>query len=87
MKPLFSKKRSKIFINVDLCVGYLTIYGLVFTDGKLCMVFDVVFNLAVMRQSMVNKQLRSFLINMAMMWISQKHNIEIQSGNRKTQVF
>jgi hypothetical protein len=51
------------------------------------MVFDVVFNLVVMRQSAVNKQLKAFLVNLAMMWISQKHNIELKPGTGKKPVF
>ncbi|KAH7437683.1 hypothetical protein KP509_05G084100 [Ceratopteris richardii] len=48
-------------------------------QGKLCKVYDVVFNLEVMRHSMVHKQLKAFLINMAITWISQKYKVELNS--------
>ncbi|MCO5587519.1 hypothetical protein L7F22_041469 [Adiantum nelumboides] len=49
-------------------------------QGKLCKVYDVVFNRTVMRHSMVHKELRNFLINMAITWINQKYGVELKPG-------
>lgn len=42
--------------------------------NNLCLVYDVVFNMTIVRHAMVHKSLKFFLVNLALTWIGQKYD-------------
>eukprot|EP00899_Mesostigma_viride_P024779 jgi/Mesvir1/5486/Mv25094-RA.1 len=45
--------------------------------GETCMVYDVVFNLDVLKIAMVEPRLKRFLVELAVGWLNHKHGIEL----------
>ena len=41
-------------------------------SGEPCVVYDVVFNTVVMEQALLNRELKEFLVGLAMSWIMEK---------------
>eukprot|EP00898_Chlorokybus_atmophyticus_P001587 jgi/Chlat1/2429/Chrsp17S02826 len=51
-------------------------------SGEPSVVYDVVFNSDVLRQAMVLRQLKLFIIDMALQWLQQKHSIQLDPKYR-----
>ena len=50
-------------------------------EGALCVVYDVCYNRSVVEVAMTVKSLKLFLIDMAIQWLGQKYETQLNSGN------